>query len=107
MTNIAFASSGGFPASCRLGQPVKADRPDRLRRRTAPIFALERPCYRRRGRLLPHRLPSNAGEFATQDKSVVRTDREVLRCPADKALNVVEHRFGETTAIWTETGSRI
>ena len=39
--------------------------------------------------------------------SVARTDREVLRGPADKAMKVVEHRFGEATAVWAETGSRI
>ena len=39
--------------------------------------------------------------------SVARTDRKALRGPADQAMNVVEHRFGEPTAIGAETGSRI
>src|ERR1035438_4598281 len=41
------------------------------------------------------------------EDSVARTDREALRGPADKAMKVVEHRFGEATAIGAETGSRI
>jgi len=39
--------------------------------------------------------------------SVAHTDREALRGPADEAMKVVEQRFGEATAVWTETGSRI
>jgi hypothetical protein len=39
--------------------------------------------------------------------SVAHTDREALRGPADKAMKVVEHRFGKATAGWAKTGSRI
>jgi hypothetical protein len=84
-------------AGTALDNGVRVLVPGELLHRAQWLWALSRQRLRH---------PDGISEpFTIQ--SLARTDREALRGPADKAVKVVEHRFGEPTAIWTDTGARI